>query len=204
MTRTRIALVAAAAGTLALTGCSALSPNTAARIGDTRITTSDLDQFARGFCAYQTAASQPQSNQVTRSTALTIMVRSRLGEEFGSGPIDESQISQAVTSVEPVLTKLSRDERKEFLDEVRASVTADQYATNAAVAANGGSQPADLQSATDQIYEEWSKKADVRLDPRFGEWTGTQAQQASGSLSVAAKKASDPDASTPAGRTCSL
>lgn len=203
VTRTRLTVVAAAA-LLALTGCSSLSPNTAASIGDTRITTGDLDQFARGFCAFQTAASSAKSSQETRSTALTIMVRNRLAEQFGTGPIDETQVNQAIASVEPTLTKLSSDERAEFLSEVRASVVGDQYAANAAVAANGGQAPSDLQSATNKVWDAWSKEADVRLDPRFGDWTGTQAAQASGSLSVPGAKAADStdDNGGPAARTC--
>ncbi|QLQ09805.1 MAG: hypothetical protein HZY75_04750 [Nocardioidaceae bacterium] len=159
MTRVSWLAAASAASVLTLTGCSGLSPNSAATIGDTRITMSELDQFATGFCVFQKANGQPPSNAEIRTQALTIMVLSRLAAQEGTAPVDESVINQAVTSVEPALSELSEEDKEAFLDEVRASVAADQKASGQAVADNGGQVPDDLQLAQAEVFAQWAEDA---------------------------------------------
>lgn len=162
---------------------------------------SELDQFATGFCVFQKANGQPPSNAEIRTQALTIMVLSRLAAQEGTAPVDESVINQAVTSVEPALSELSEEDKEAFLDEVRASVAADQKASGQAVADNGGQVPDDLQLAQAEVFAQWAEDAGVELDPRFGTWDKTSVQAVSGSLSVPADDSAT-DNDNPATRPC--
>lgn len=199
--RSTKAAVLAAVAALSLTGCAGLRPGVAAEVGDTTISTDEVDAFAKGLCAYfPTSPQGPQTSARVRNIAVFLLIRSELANGYGRDlgvRVDRGAAEEAVRSIEPAVAKLPEEDRETFLDAVRGSVIGDLYATRAAtdaLAAKG-------QEATDEaigaeqtaLYQQWAEKAGVELDPRFGAWEDGAVAAKSGSLSVPADAAAPDD-----------
>jgi hypothetical protein len=202
--RTPVALLAAAA--LLLTGCAGLRPGVAAEVGSDKITTHDLDTFAKSLCAFYSGSGQSATSASARNDALTTMVLSRLVEQnatpAATAGIDQSQVDQTVQQVDSQ-AKLSGGERDDFLAEVRKAVTASallqQLVSSSLQASGQQATQQNAQAESTKLIDQWTHRSGVEVDPRFGSWTKGRIEAASGSLSVPASSSSG---SAGASRAC--
>lgn len=207
---TKLAATAAAVA-IALTGCAGLRPGVAAKVGDESITTREVDDFAHGLCVYLAKSpSGPSASADARKLAVGVLVRSELANQYGRRTQlkpDQQNVEASLDSVAGAVTGLDDDERETFLDTVRESLEGEQYVTLAAQAAlqSQGKEATDAAVSAEvlKLYTEWSKDADVELDPRFGTWENVDSKLVSGSLSVPVDADAAPDSKLPGAKTCS-
>jgi hypothetical protein len=188
--------VTAAAATMALAGCSALSPGVAADVDGHTFSTADVDDLADALCAVN--AAQPSegaaeiSGRQVRGAALNRLIQvqlaEQLGEEEGLRP-DEGTVAQQLKGVEDQLADVPDDQLAAFMDSYA------EYVRGADVVTQLGRRSLEEQgqenvddtaalAAGSALLQEYAQDADVEVDPRFGSFEDGQVVPGDGSLSV--------------------
>ncbi len=190
-------LMVAGATCLALSACGT-HPGAAAVVGSQRISSGDVDSFARALCFDPTASANGQvaqavSSRTVRESALRNLVEASLSRQFGRAQgvePDQEQVSAFLSSNEAALNKVPADRRAVLVQRLRELV--EGQLTLVAV----GRQELRRQgvsSITDQkaydagakARDAWVRKhLDVSVDPRYGSYAKGQIEPAGGSLSV--------------------
>jgi hypothetical protein len=188
----RVAVTAAlAGGTLLLGACSTGAPGVAAEVGDARITTSDVDEFAEVLCALNTGSGGTPTRQV-RFSALQILLSNALAEEVADldsvdGAAVDAAVEQANATREMVPAAL-----QDTFDEVVVDYAVAQYAVIDLGRESLEEQGEDPGAITDDAaYTEgdrlravYAEDAGVEVDPRFGTMEEGVLQAGDGSLAV--------------------
>jgi hypothetical protein len=170
-----------------LTGCSSLRPGEAARVGDDKLSTSRVNDFAAAYCAYAATAVQPGTKVAKdmRDQALSLLVEAKLAHDYAEDngvTWDPEQIQRDLRQIRSSAQELDDAKRATFIDEVRYVLEGNQVLTQAM-----GDDVTDQESfnqAREEIVGEWADEYGVEVNPRFGEWNGFTVDGASGSLSV--------------------
>ena len=171
-----------AVAALLLTGCGAapaLEPGVAARVGDSRISVSRVDQVTESYC--QAAEQQLSQGQVIAQhllrgqTAGALALRSA-ADQFAAeeGVTADPSYDRAVQNAEQSLASLSADERQALIDVQGAGayVSAVELAAGRRIVAKqgttGAAEDKAAQAAGAAAFQKWLADHDVHLDPRFG------------------------------------
>ncbi len=205
--RTTKLAVGAFLAALILTGCAGLRPGVAAQVGDAKITTRELDEFASSFCAFTAENGQPLSSAEARVNSLTVLLRGQLASELQKqyrADIDRGLVETQLEGVSRSITSLPSDQRKTFLEHVRRAIEGNLVVEQAAVAQvrATGEEPTqeNVGAAVEKVYADWAESEGVEIDPRFGTVQNVVVTASSGSLSV--PTGSEADATLPGSKTC--
>ncbi len=196
MRRGLTATVTAAAATMALTGCSALSPGVAADVEGHTFSTAEVDDLADALCAVNSAQASSGATEVSgrqvRGAAVSRLVQvqlaEQLGEQEGLRP-DETRVAQQLTSVEEQLADVPDDQLATFMDSYAELLRGADVLTQLGrrSLSEQGQKNVEDSAALDEgsrQLQEYAKKADVEVDPRFGSFEDGQVVPGDGSLSV--------------------
>jgi hypothetical protein len=176
-------LVSVAAAALLLTGCAeGTHPGAAAVVGSTEIPVERVDQVSR---AVTSALGQP----FDVSVALNELIRSELVGQV------TAQRSVTLTEAETAKAMEALLNNPEALQRFEADPVALGFLRDAARSALGTVKLGGGRSLTDQstqqafqagsqIVLDESRRIGVTVSPRFGQWSGDQIANVSGSLSV--------------------
>lgn len=197
--RTRLLKLAAVAlAAVPLTACGSLHPGVGATVGGTTVSLDRIDSFSASLCQFAIASgSTAPSAQSIRSDAATYLITSALAianeKDTGFAP-DEADIGSSIDQVRAAVAgKVTGEQLDDFLADVHDVFEAQQFAEYVArQQLSGDATDDDVSQTASTLMAQWAKEAKVTVDPRLGAWDGSQVSAASGSLSVAAKKSSDP------------
>ncbi|HEY7044251.1 MAG TPA: hypothetical protein VH419_11335 [Nocardioidaceae bacterium] len=205
-------MAATAAATVLLLGaCSSnLQPGNAAVVNGAAIPQSEVDDLVSAGCAYEAAMGKTDretypllSLASLRTNFLNVLIRNHLArqaaDEIGGLHVSQNQVSSlaAGNTIPPTLDDQERSRVEDFFhtsaetDLLVALIGAhlkDDTVTDASHV-----QQADL-DAGQKYLDAYTKKADVKVNPRFGTWTGTTVKGGSGSLSQLASTPPTPAA----------
>lgn len=202
----RVAGVAAAVALgAALTGCGAIEAGSAATVGDTAISQTDLENRTTAFLDSLPAAQRTRADgqvSAVQTSVLNELVLERLvgtaAQKAGVSVSDAqvaAQVTQATTQagaqLETQLAQsfLTRDRLPDLL-----RVNLEVYAIGRAGAPAGTTDEQAAQRAIAYITAP-DRGIPVKINPRYGTWEGVQIKPASGSLSSLAANAPAPSAS---------
>jgi hypothetical protein len=193
----RVLTGALAAATMALTGCSALSPGVAADVDGHTFSTTDVDDLADALCAVN--AAQPSSAGATEvsgrqargaavSRLVQVQLAEQLGEEEGLRP-DEARVAQQLKGVEDQLADVPDDQLATFMDSYARLVRGADVLTQLGrrSLSEQGQTSIDDTAALEEgqkLLQAYAEEADVEVDPRFGTFEKGQVIPGDGSLSV--------------------
>jgi hypothetical protein len=164
---------------LVLTGCGELTPGTAAKVNDSRITDQEVTDLAEAQCtaadrAAQTGQSTTQPVSRVREQSLGLLIDSELSRQFGEDEGIEFQKSVAdgfFNQLEPGIEPLPEEARTVLTDvfekwaEGRALlVEAGSEATGEEVSFTNVDQ---LITAGLQERDAWLEDVDITTDPRY-------------------------------------
>jgi hypothetical protein len=180
----RLVLLAAAGATLALTGC-APTGNVAARVGDTTVTTSEVDFLTRMQCdSLDRAAKDPsQSANVqmvptsqVRSSMANTLVQAELNRQLAQREqltYDKATLRNVMDQFESVVKDTPAKDRDRFRDVVEDVYRGQLQVYTLAqsrLQAQGATNP--TQDQVDQevtsIQDEFRKSVDVDVNPEYG------------------------------------
>jgi len=212
----------AAATAMLLSACGSTSTGVAAQVGDDRISTQEVDDFAEVLCSLGGLpggeGGTPAS--VARQQALQILLGDVLAQKVTDvDAVDQATVQSAIQQLSAQRQSVPADLQDTFDDVVEEYARAQ----NALVALGRKSLEASGKQGqiTDQeayaegqrLQTQYAKKADVEVDPRFGTFEDGQLKPGQGSLSVPVSDlavqgaAPTPDASfvaqLPASQKCS-
>lgn len=186
------------AGGLLLTGCSGLTPGTAAVVEGTRITSADVDQLAEAQCsAIEQASQQGQAQAVAlasiKQQSLQLLLDIELDEAFAA----DQRITPPKTLVDYIDGQLRTQVQGvggragEVLGE-----TLQRYAASRAAVVQAGAEASDQQASPQnigrligaglQLRDRWARGASVDTDPRYAPDADGNPGGGSGSVSEAA------------------
>lgn len=200
MTRARslkTAVLLAVAGTV-LTGCGT-HPGAAAVVGDTTISTDEVDAAARALCsanATDDPAAPALASRGARIAALQFLIDSELSRQFGASvgiEPDAAAVSETLAQNRAGIASIPDDRRDDFLDLLvgfRESELIVAEAGTRALEEQGAVATAPEQAASEgfRLRTEWAEDVDVEVDPRFGSYADGTLNPESGSLSVPASE----------------
>jgi len=195
--RTLTRLAVAGVACLALSACGT-HPGAAAVVGSQRISSGDVDSFARALCFDPTASGSGQvaqavSSRSVRESALRNLVEASLSRQFGRSQgvePDQEQVSAFLSSNEAALNKVPADRRTVLVQRLRELV--EGQLTLVAVGRRelrreGASSITDQKAydAGTTARDAWARThLDVSVDPRYGSYAKGQVEPAGDSLSV--------------------
>lgn len=213
---TKVRAVVAATALLLLTACG-VHPGVAAIVGEQSIPTSEVETFARGFCAF---SAQPGRPPIAMSQLLGQSVDSLVSNELQSRYIeakgigyDHAALAQAMSNVEARAKQLDLSVRDDFLAIVKKIVinALSQEALGMASLKAKGTKDAtsdDAAAEGQKLFAAWAKSAAIKVtvDPRYGasgESAGAQGSLSRSVSKVAQAAATGGDAVTlPAAQVC--
>lgn len=186
------------AGGLLLTGCSGLTPGTAAVVDGTRITSASVDRLAEAQCgAIEQAAQQGQSQPVPLSRIKQQSLQLLLDIEVDEGFAKDEGIRPPRSLVSFIDRQLQTQvqnlegEPGEVLGE-----TLGRYAASRAAVVQAGAEATGQEASPDNLdqlvnaglerRDAWLEKADVDTDPRYSPDADGTPGAGSGSVSAAA------------------
>jgi hypothetical protein len=177
--RARLWVVPAAASLLLLTGCSDLTPGTAAVVNGTRISNRSVDRLSDAQCTLRQVLSKSNSAPAAsfsrvKQESLSLLMDAQLSNQFGkSKDIEADPVLTAgfLNQVLPVFKPLPKKSRDEFIRVFRVWSKGRAILVQAGGAASG-QQPTStnldqLVNAGLQARASWLKKADIDTDARY-------------------------------------
>ncbi|TWD78989.1 hypothetical protein FB561_0037 [Kribbella amoyensis] len=174
---------AALASALLLGGCAAgTHPGAAAVVGDTEITVGDVDETSRSVT---TALGQPFSTNLTLSELVNSALVQKVAAEK-SITVDEAEIAPAMKAVVGDQTAYDRFTKDPVANEFLRDVAKAAIGTIKLGGGTGITDPnvQQAQQAGLATVRDASKGIDVKIAPRFGQWSdGAIDGKVSGSLS---------------------
>lgn len=199
--RCRIAIaLGIGAASLSLTGCSTnLHPGNAAVVDGTSIGQGDVDSIIDAACSYteefrkQNAQVQQLDRAEYRGIFLTGLIQAQITEQAADDQglsVSNAQVEEAtVQSVTSIPDSMSDQDRAAlttyFDDQARIQIlqtVIGRHADDASV--TDGSQVSSKEIAADKPFMKvYFEKADVDVNPRYGQWNGSTLDAGSGSLS---------------------
>lgn len=207
-------LVAAAALTVTLTGCSSqLIPGVAAEVNGVRITQNQVDNLVMAACDYSydvrrdRQQAQPGTSMRSLKNTLTeALIQFQITKDAAKqagvkvSPAKVAQVAGA-NRIPPQLTGTDRELISGFfkaaaLAQLRLAVIGAQQ-TNPAVHTAAHVTPADVAKATAPM-KKFAAHQHVVVNPAYGSWNGTRLVDTSGSLSQPVSKAAIAAVSGPA------
>ena len=196
------------AAVLALGGCGAVEAGSAATVGDTAISQTELEDRTTAFLDSLTPAQKSQAEgqvSTVQTAVLNELVLEQLvgtaAEKAGVTVSDAdvaAQVTQATTQAGAQLTTqlaqayLTRDRLPDLL-----RVNLEVYAIGRVGAPTGTTAEQAAQRAIAYITSP-DRGIPVRINPRYGTWQGVQIEPGSGSLSSLAANAPSPSVSASA------
>ena len=218
------ALALLGAGALLLTGCSGLTPGTAAVVEGTRITTSSVDRLAAAQCdAIEQAAKAGQAQAVPLARIKQQSLQLLLDIEVDEGFAEDEGIRPPRSLVSYIDEQLQSQVQglKGRAGEVLGE-TLQRYAASRAAVVQAGAEATGQEATPDNLdqlvgaglerRDAWFKKADVDTDSRYSPDADGTPGGGSGSVSTAASdfaeqgSSEQPDpayvASLPASQKC--
>lgn len=186
------------AGGLLLTGCSGLTPGTAAVVDGTRITSASVDRLAEAQCgAIEQAAQQGQSQPVPLSRIKQQSLQLLLDIEVDEGFAEDEGIRPPRSLVSFIDRQLQTQVQnlKGSPGEVLGQ-TLERYAASRAAVVQAGAEATGQEASPDNLdqlvnaglerRDAWLEKADVDTDPRYSPDADGTPGAGSGSVSAAA------------------
>jgi hypothetical protein len=185
---------------LGLSSCGTdLHPGIAARVDGTSISDGQVDDLTHALCSYLTVANAQAGNQQGPSPISDIRARVALGDLIYIQLMDSLAASRGLTArpsdiqaaadqtpVPDGLSKADSDTLQDFFyDFWKAQVQQSTLAASLrdpSQTTSEGVTPGAV-SGSEPVLQDWSKKADVEVNPTYGVWDGTQMKPSSGSLS---------------------
>ncbi len=178
---TRTGALATAVLTLLLvSGCSGLTPGTAATVNGTRITNDEVDDLAAAQCAAAERAAK-SGNSTTMAIArvkqqsLGLLMDTQLTLQYADkeGITPDKSLSKGFYGqLEPGITPLSGKPRTVltdvFQDWAKGRAVLVQVGSKATGEAPSFANLDQLTNAGLQARDAWLKKADLEVDPRYG------------------------------------
>ncbi len=191
MTSIRAALAGAAL--LLMTGC-AVHPGAAAVVGDHRIATSEVENFATGFCQFTAQpgrAAIPMSQLLDQS--VNQLVLTQLQTSFAESQkvdFDHAALQSAMATVRDRLGGVAPEQRELFLAQVKQIVTGEltqRAIGEKSLVAQGVKNPGADRAASEgaKLLEDWRLKSGIKVyvDPRYNPGQSGQAGGGDGSIS---------------------
>lgn len=166
---------------LGLAGCSSLAPGTAARVGETRIAMSEVDELADAQCnAAEQAAQAGQSTTTSvsriRQQSLNLLIDIELTRQFAAAEdisADKQMVSSYFGLFEEGLAQLPEEDR-EVLEPLfrdwaqgRAALVAAGAEETGQPATTDQQQQQQLELQGIQVRDAWAEDVEVESDPRF-------------------------------------
>jgi SurA N-terminal domain len=193
-----VLLAAGGAAMLALSGC-AQSGGVAARVGDTTVSTSDVDLLAKVQCAsLDKAAKDPaQAGQVQavpratlRSVVVNALVDAEVNRQVASREhlsYDKAQLASAVQRYESTTGNAPEADRNRYRDLIETILRGQLQAIGRIEDQFTGQQPSndEVQKAITDFEAKMRKLVDVEVNPQYGPDEHGIAGGADPSLSVA-------------------
>jgi hypothetical protein len=164
---------------LALSGCGALTPGTAAVVNGTRISTDEVTKLADAQCAGVALAAKMQQGQaVARKTmaqnALSLLMDIRLNQDFASslGLHPRPASANAIyAQVDPLIQALPAKQRPVTERVFHRWASARDLMTQVGERVSGQSAtPQNTEAVLNAAYqkrESWLKKIKIETDPRY-------------------------------------
>jgi hypothetical protein len=200
----RLVLIAVAgASMLALSGCTQ-SGNVAARVGDTTVSTSDVDFLSRMQCetldkAAQnpTAAAQGGVQTVpvaqVRTGMLNTLIETELNRQLASKEhltYDQNTLRQVMSQFESVVDQVAAKDRDRFrsmVEDVYRGQLQVYTLAQQQLEADGNVNPSqdDVDKAIGAIEQKYRKTVDIDVNPQYGADADGVAGKADPSLSLA-------------------
>lgn len=201
--RRTVGVVVGVSAVLALGGCGAVQAGSAATVGDTAISQTDLEDRTTAFLDSLTPAQRSQvEGQVSavQTAVLNELVLEQLvgtaAEEAGVQVSDAEVAAQVTQATTQAGTQLDTQLAQAFLTRERLPdllrVNLEVYAIGRVGAPTGTTPEQAAQRAIAYITAP-DRGIPVRINPRYGTWEGVQIKPGSGSLSSVA--ANSPSAS---------
>lgn len=173
------ALPAAAVALTMLTGCSELTPGTAAVVDGTRITTDEVKELADAQCAGLALAvklkqGEASARKTQEQSALGLLMDIQLNREFGESrglePRPES-VRSIYDQVEPLIQSVPAKQRSGTEEVFRRWAEARDLIVQIGEQETGQKLAQDnADSLINAAYSErqtWLKKVDIETDPRY-------------------------------------
>ena len=184
-----------------VTGCGAdLRPGTAAVVNGTKISQEEVDELVGAACEYTQLSREQSGNSagagsLARSGLRASLVDALIHFELTRAKADELGVSVSdaqvakLASGNPMPDGMdSSDEEllsEFFRDAARAQLlqgVIGAHLKDPSVTTGDNVTQQDVEAAA-EYRDSYANKADVELNPRYGTWTGSRVEQASGSLS---------------------
>jgi hypothetical protein len=205
-----LSAVGAALALVLLSGCDQ-SPQTAAHVGSTTITTDDLDLMAQALCAEASSGqSQGQGAQpVSRvnSAALGALISSAVDAQYAAEHdlgYDRATMAQQLQQLDPLIAKLPEADQKRTKELITQLFKGQMQIFDEAVSKlrASGVQPTQelVQQAAQATETEYAKKLDIDVNPRYsapgpgheGDGSQSLSRAVSGNAKTAASENPDP------------
>ena len=183
---------------VALAGCG-VHPGAAIVVGDTTISSQDVDDAAAGLCASTVASAESQGQprpqlgtRGARQAAVQLMLDNEISRQFadaeGIEP-DQSAVSAALEQNAAAIEAIPAAQRDDFRDLFRGFQESQQIidaAGRASLEDQGNTNPAPEEISAEgvRLRNQWARGLDVELDPRFGTFANGTVTPTSGSLSI--------------------
>ncbi|WP_156384149.1 hypothetical protein [Marmoricola sp. Leaf446] len=191
-----IALIGA--GGVLLTGCSGLTPGTAAVVDGTRITSASVDELADAQCsaieqAGQQGQAQPVALASVKQQMLSLLMDIEIDEAFAK--------DEGITAPQALVTYID-DQLQSQVQGLRGragevlGATLERYAASRAAVVQAGAEAVGQQPSPDNLEqlvnagqerrEQWAEGAQIDTDPRYSPDADGRPGGGSGSVSTAA------------------
>lgn len=178
-TRVRTLAALAAAAAVLLSGCGALQPGTAVRIGDDRIAMNEVDALAEAICTAQSEQFEAQGvavpgRYIRAEAAFKLFVEEAARQYAAEAGVEpRPAYARALSEARPILESLPADQREAYADGVRADAYVSAVVTavgEKALREQGVEEPqvAAAQQQGGAMIQEWLTTADIEFDPRIG------------------------------------
>lgn len=189
--------VAGAASLLLLTGCAGARPGVAADVNGSTISLSEVDDLADSFCT----AIEPQlgtSEQAPAAISLTSLragvlqqlvareIADQVGADYDVSP--GATYRRALQSARSAAAAVPEDVRADYVDVQTTGDYISDLVTQAAekdLVAAGNAEPTqeEISGRASELFSQYTDRADIEIDPRFG--IGSDLLAKDGSISYA-------------------
>ena len=183
MKANRLVLLGVAAATLVLSGCTQTA-DVAARVGDTTVTTSEVDFLTKVQCAsLDNAAENPQGQPAQtlptsriRTEMLNTLVQAELNRQLAAEEdltYDKDTLREVMGQFEATLEQVPEGDRDRFRDlveevyrgQLQVYGLAEFNLKNEGVTAPDQAQ---VQEAVGKLQEDFRKGVDIEVNPEYG------------------------------------
>jgi hypothetical protein len=206
---------------LGATGCSTMHPGAAAVVGSTRIDAGSVDTIAAAYCSVTVAMGSPGIDQPTRDLRRGVLnalvqrdIVAAAARKMGGVQVPEARVREVVDAQATFPPSAPADEAdtvRSFLGDVaRTQLRLQEMGERLLGDSTAEPSPEEAVARGQRYVQRYAAGLDIEVDPRYGTYSPSGIDLASGSLSVpvsseaeqAEQRSLGAGAELPASQTC--